>query len=191
MPWRESKRFKGLKQKSCWASVEVYSLPILTKIKIKTLLTSFHRPLASPWCWSWCGNQHHSSSQESVWGQRTQPRRNLHTLCAGWSEPSTDGLPCWYLHKFPPGTPTGTHRRGHFKHWVTGRRQGNLWTTHLSWHDFGVAAADLHPGVETGSVVCLHNVSSIHLVCSHTAVIRPWSGRKAALHLCWTKILYV
>ena len=44
---------------------------------------------------------------------------------------------------------------------------------YLSWHDFSVGAADLHPCVEAGSVVGLNDVSTIGLVRADPAIIRP------------------
>lgn len=78
------------------------------------ILTSVHLPLASPLCWSWCGSRHRSNSLGLVWGQRTPPLQNPHTLCEGWTEQPTDGPPCWCLHKAQPGTPTESQTQ-HYK----------------------------------------------------------------------------
>lgn len=44
---------------------------------------------------------------------------------------------------------------------------------YLSWHDFSIGATDLNPSIQTSSVVGLHYVSPVSLVCSHCTVI--WS----------------
>ena len=44
-------------------------------------------------------------------------------------------------------------------------------TAHLSWHDLRVGPSDLHAGVETGAVVGLHDVATVHLVSSHATVV--------------------
>lgn len=42
---------------------------------------------------------------------------------------------------------------------------------YLSGHHFRVGAADLDSGIKTGSIVSLHNISTIGLISSHTAVV--------------------
>lgn len=49
-------------------------------------------------------------------------------------------------------------------------------STHLGGHHLGVGAADLHARIEASLVVGLHNVTSVHLICSNPAVIRAWGG---------------
>ena len=51
----------------------------------------------------------------------------------------------------------------------------NLFTTDLSRHDLGVAAADVDASVETGAVVRLHDVPAVHLVATHATVVGTWS----------------
>jgi len=42
---------------------------------------------------------------------------------------------------------------------------------YLSGHDFCIASGDFHPGVETGSVVSFHDVATIHLIGTDTAIV--------------------
>lgn len=44
---------------------------------------------------------------------------------------------------------------------------------YLSWHDFSIGSTDLNPSIQAGSVVRLHYVSSICLICSHSTIIGP------------------
>lgn len=62
-----------------------------------------------------------------------------------------------------------TVTRGRFRRYKRAhtRRRG-----YLGRHHFGVGAADLDPGVQTGPVVRLHHVSAVSLVGAHAAVVR-------------------
>lgn len=74
--------------------------------RLSFTLTSNPLPHASPWCWSWCGSQLHSSSLKWALGQKRLQRRSLHKPCAGGSGLSTNGLPSQCPHKGQLGIPT-------------------------------------------------------------------------------------
>ena len=54
---------------------------------------------------------------------------------------------------------------------------------YLSRHDFGVGATDVHAGVETRSVVSLHDVPTVGLVRAHPTVVRPWTGETGRVQI--------
>lgn len=51
-----------------------------------------------------------------------------------------------------------------------------LCDTCLGWHDLGVGAVDFDSCIETGLVMALNHVSTVCILSSHTAVIRPWKS---------------
>lgn len=57
---------------------------------------------------------------------------------------------------------------------ITGNGLPGAMHTYLGGHHLGIGATDLHPRIETGLVVGLHDITPVHLICSNPAVIGAW-----------------
>lgn len=123
----------------------------------------------------------------------------------------TDAAGLSQQHTFTTGDPTAENPpRGDGRHASGGSRpRASSWSappsTHLGGHHLGVGAADLHARIEASLVVGLHDVTSVHLICSNPTVIRAWGGGRRhqvnkALgkkshqlgnrELCWSQRIY-
>lgn len=123
----------------------------------------------------------------------------------------TDAAGLSQQHMFTTGDPTAENPpRGDGRHASGGSRpRASSWSappsTHLGGHHLGVGAADLHARIEASLVVGLHDVTSVHLICSNPTVIRAWGGGRRhqvnkALgkkshqlgnrELCWSQRIY-
>lgn len=113
-------------------------------------------------------------------------RQNLHRPDAAGSAPPTGDHPCLSLHKVRLGTPTGIQHQS-IETCVFNCNLVQVGSVcsccYLSRHDFCIGATNLDSSIKTGSIVSLHNISTIGLISSDAAVVRacrdtpnkPWS----------------
>lgn len=62
---------------------------------------------------------------------------------------------------------------------------------YLCRHDFSITSIDLNPSIQTSSIVRLHYVSSVRLICPDSTVIRPWlSGKRLNINTQLGLLMY-